>query len=1246
VTATGPGTAGTDRVEELVISATGGKFALEYGGELTAELNFDATAESVKSALNNLNSIKTAGGEVKGGGMVEVTGGPASTNPFKITYEGALGDEQQSAITVKEISLTDGSWQANETPQGIPAFETCSVDKGDICRRKGASGEGSGEFVEPEAIAVDNSCALHKPELTESTTPTCKEFDPFYTDVYVLDKAHPTDAVQVFSANGDFITSFGEAGGSPKNQPGKLHSPRYGGIAVDSNGNVYVADNYPANESEARIAIFRPKNGGYEYASEIPVATGLEGHRPQKVEVDASGDVFVTSEEEFVYKYLPGESVPVCRSPVPHPNLAGFAIDGETGDSFVYSDKLEMFYRFTGACQGDVLGVPEHDAEFPGAAGEKNTEGLAFNPGLRFPECVRQAGGKYGDGGCSKEGVPNEYELVERRPRGVLYAVNPGSGPRSGLIFAQSVVQSPVVVGESVSGVGGGGATLGGRIETHNNETRFVFQYGPRKLGVSEECSVVTECREAPVGGGVLEAGKEDVSVTVSGLVPETQYYFRVVGFSNCNPEIVSEECVLTGGSERGFVTLGAGAGVPAPPDGRAYELVSPLLKDGGEVFPPATFANDCGGCVPGELDTRFPMQSSPDGDAMVYEGNPFTASGDAVNENEYFAARGDDGWESRDLSPALASNGSLQGYKAFAGDLSAGVLLQDQPSLSAETPAGYADLYLQDVASPGSVHPLVLEQPPHVSAASFGLVFAGASADFKHLVFAANDALVPGAPEGNNLYEWADGTLRLVNVLPGGTAESNAVFGSGVELAAPETKDPDFSHVISADGSRIFWTDENTELVYMRENGATTLRVPDVAKFLTASEDGSRVLLNDGKVFELGPGDEAFEQVENLSQGAGGFQGILGTSSDLSTVYFVDTAKLTGEEENSSQAKAVEGGFNVYRWQEGVAGVVFVTTLAAEDNGDYSFRHVGDWWASPSDRTAQVTSDGRYAAFMSRAKLTSYDNGGVTEVYEYDATSKQLVCASCNPSGERPVGPSSLSLIAPGSGFLPQPANLLASGRLFFDSLDELSPQDVNHRENVFEYQPAGFKAPDGLSECTRASGCILLVSSGTGPSDSNFVNATPSGSDVFFTTRTRLVAQDQDELVDLYDAREPHTPGERVGFPPVPVPPECGSAGECRSTSSSSSEPPGVFAAPLSGTLSGPGNLPLLSPSPPPVVKPLPPTRAQLLAKALKACQRKKGRRQRKACSTRAKHRFGSHAASTKTASSGRRNTKVAVR
>jgi hypothetical protein len=61
-------------------------------------------------------------------------------------------------------------------------------------------------------------------------------------------------------------------------------------------------------------------------------------------------------------------------------------------------------------------------------------------------------------------------------------------------------------------------------------------------------------------------------------------------------------------------------------------------------------------------------------------------------------------------------------------------------------------------------------------------------------------------------------------------------------------------------------------------------------------------------------------------------------------------------------------------------------------------------------------------------------------------------------------------------------------------------------------------------------------------------------------------------------------------------------------------------IFGAPASATFSGPGNL-----VPPAAVKAKPPTRAQLLAKALKACKAKKDKQRRKGCERQARKRYG---------------------
>ena len=139
------------------------------------------------------------------------------------------------------------------------------------------------------------------------------------------------------------------------------------------------------------------------------------------------------------------------------------------------------------------------------------------------------------------------------------------------------------------------------------------------------------------------------------------------------------------------------------------------------------------------------------------------------------------------------------------------------------------------------------------------------------------------------------------------------------------------------------------------------------------------------------------------------------------------------------------------------------------------------------------------------------------SEVFEYDAVQGSLSCASCNPTGEAPLGGSRLSLIETDANPFPQPHNLPdeGQGRLFFGSLDALSPADTNGTlQDVYEWQP------QGVGGCDRPSGCIGLISGGHGPEDSYFLDASPSGKDAFFTTWDQLVPFDKDDLMDLYDA------------------------------------------------------------------------------------------------------------------------------
>ena len=1025
---------------------------------------------------------------------------------------------------------------------GADEFQICVVET--ECGSEGISGSENGEFMSPQGIAVDQETG----------------------DVYVLDMGRTQGVVQEFSATGAYITSFGERGNIDAEN---IERPAGGrnDIAVGKGGNVYITDE--GLTRGPRVMVFS-SSGVYQSGQDIGVGTLIN---PGPVAADSLGHVLTIDGGCLVDKFeqsgvLAWHSEEACEK-------QSLAVDPTTGVSFFYSKSGNKFSEL------DTEGIVTE--QFSGAPGEEFTTGLAYNP-----TAIWSAG----------------------RPPGLVYAVsfNENTEKDEVLIFSKPPVVPPSIDGESVSGVGTTTAVLKAQVDPHGNDTHYRFQYG--SLGPCSSSS--SECREAPASGEAdLGSAQNDMtaSVTLTGLEPGIVYHYRVLATNGAGTTAGLDETFTT------FSPIAAGL-----PDGRVYELVSPSEKDGGEVFPPEPNGGSCPSieCKPGIDEPPFPMQSTPSGNAVVYEGYPFSSSGDAVGANEYLGMRNADGWQTQDLSLAHEKTSSKQGFEAFSSDLSTALLFEIEPALSAEAPVGqapphipYANIYVQENATPGSVRPLITSPPPHrnpenTSNNSFEVFFAGASADFSHVIFEANDTLtanaVDGGVKGRNLYQWIDGQLSLVNVLTGGlTTGPDAVFGSGEELTTG-TEGQDFSQAISEDGSRIFWTDQSTGHVYVRENNTTTTLIPDSGKFLTASADGSEVLLNDGHIYDLEQ-----KALIDLTRGEGGFVGILGASKDLSHIYFTDTSSLNGE--------GVLGEDNLYLWDGGTTK--FLTTLSAKDETTWFLSRDGtasDWAASLSHRTAQVTPDGRYLAFMSYARPTGYDNIDIVtgepdaEVYEYDAVSNRLVCASCDPSGAQPIGSANLSLLKPGRNVpLPQPRNLAENGRLFFDSLDALSPLDVNGRvQDVYEYEPGG------LGNCSQAIGCISLISSGRSSSDSNFVNATPNGSNVFFTTRERLVSQDKDSLLDLYDARE------GGGFPAVAESVPC--AGEaCKGLSSTAS----VFGASSSAALLGNGNLG--APVPKVVVK-SPPTRAQRLAAALKLCRKKTKKKQREVCEGRARKKYGS--------------------
>jgi Tol biopolymer transport system component len=707
---------------------------------------------------------------------------------------------------------------------------------------------------------------------------------------------------------------------------------------------------------------------------------------------------------------------------------------------------------------------------------------------------------------------------------------------------AAALAVAPTIAQESFSNVGSDSATVSAQINAQGVPTTYRVEYGTStKYGSS------TPEPEASVGAPQEAVGE---LTNLTGLRANTVYHARFVA-TNANNE-------TTVGGDISFTTVSSVGGTTSIlPDGRAYELVSSGANgSNGQVYVPFT---QFGRGVPFEIQTSRPVRASADGKRVAYVAESLSSAGGTGNVGngggtDFLATRSADDWATVQTDPParVAENTNAVEMLSFSPDLSVGFFSQGTPLPGApECPVLYSR-----TASGGAERAAYVEcGEPNYTAPEF----AGASADGSRVFFQRAAALPEAAPAApsvgeteDNLYESVAGRLTLINVLPSGVPEGKATFGGPLP---PESFRywPNFNHVVSTDGSRVFWTDLKNNDLYVRENSGTpeakSVLVSEGGEYWTASADGSKAFFT--KAGDLYVFDVNTEQTTALTEG-GKAQGVVGASEDGSYVYFV--------------AEAALGEDNLYlRHYDGVkwSAPMFVATLSPADNaftGSEQNKLAGDWLAGLKSRTAEVTPDGRHLVFLSRQSLTPYPNEGVPEVYLYDAGTGRIWCASCNPSGARPV--------AVGSYLGPSLSNNYMirwisddGGRVFFDSSEPLVPQDTNGVQDVYEWER------DGTGSCRQAAGCIYLISGSLSSDESELIDASASGDDVFFTTRGQLVPRDRNEKVDLYDARV------NGGFPESSL--------ACTGTGCQGVPPaPPVFATPASMTFSGLGNFP---PQPP---------------------------------------------------------------
>jgi phosphodiesterase/alkaline phosphatase D-like protein len=608
-----------------------------------------------------------------------------------------------------------------------------------------------------------------------------------------------------------------------------------------------------------------------------------------------------------------------------------------------------------------------------------------------------------------------------------------------------TTVPSAPVDATYATGISATGATLHTLIDPLGHDTHYYFQYG------AQSCqSDPSACTDTPLAPGTdIGAGAEDIAgeAQLNDLGPATTYYYRVVASNSLGD---------TDSTERTFTTQQQPANSLVLPDSRSWELVTPPDKGGA----PVEALTREGGLI----------LASEQGEALTYVVDG--GLGEDVQGNrspewqQVLATRGASGWSSQDIAtPSSKAKGVTPGqapeYQFFTPDLSAAIV--EPAGESAEPPlapgVSQATIYQRNNTS-GAFLPLVTEADT-AAGVHFGaqVHFVSASPDLSHVVIESAVALT-GKGSAPGLYEWSNGELALVSVLPNGRPVRAAVELGYWHMIAG---------AVSTDGARIIWTvpeaaaEAKRGHLYLRDTASDETLQLDAAhgvaepaggsaQFQGASSDGSRIFFTDKQrltpdsTAEAGQAagrpdlyecevinvagkltcdltDLTVDHNENEHASVQSF--IFGVSEEGTSIYLVAQGVLASNI-NGDGEFAIDGDSNLYelhndgsRWS-----TTFVAALSGLDSPEWE----GNQNANSAYLTARVSPNGRYLAFMSAAPITGYDNVDASpiakgsrdeEVYLFDSATGSLRCVSCNPTGARPAGVKDTEAAGEGLGLL-----------------------------------------------------------------------------------------------------------------------------------------------------------------------------------------------------------------------------------
>ena len=626
VVASGPNNDPQNEIQEVSVDATGGSFSIRFffgnfNNEVTASQAFDASAAALQSALEALGSLDP--------GDVSVSG-PAG-GPWSIEFTGKQADADIAEVEVVNSTLSGPGTSTVATVQDGANFEVCVVADGDACRNAPAgqmtpqattpsepSAARPGQLFAPQGLALDSAGDLY---VVDRSFRRIQKFD--------LSGSDPTFEWMVGGGvnqgpnnPGNLCSATHIAGGdtcgpgSPGPGPGQFGADLEGGssyIAVNTNDTATSADDTVYVGDENRIEKFDTDG---DYTGEIAF-TGDPLPEPgivQSLAVDpASGDLyfsyrlqlvnFTQAVQPGVHRLDAATGEVLDTLDVPTPTAVATAANGHV---YAYQDDNPF---------GGPPSYEEAILEFDAAGNQVDyfeTAPLGFTVAST------------GLATSSACGIPGTQLYVSGRMSGTdfLRAYGPAA---TDTVACPPPTAAPSVVHSFASSADTEQATLKAKINPHFwNDTTYRVEYGSEG-----PCSDPgNACTEQPAAPGtqlttVVVDASLDAEVSLAGLQPATTYHYRFVAQSSGGGPTFGPDLSFTTFPEpnpnascpnQAFRTDLPSAHLP---DCRAYELVSPLDKTGGDIGTNQLFA----------FKPLALYQAATDGQRITY--GSFTAFGE-----------------------------------------------------------------------------------------------------------------------------------------------------------------------------------------------------------------------------------------------------------------------------------------------------------------------------------------------------------------------------------------------------------------------------------------------------------------------------------------------------------------------------------------------------------------------------------------------------------------------------------------